>query len=263
MNVPNISDEQWFEMILNPEGSEHVLGFPLPSFPPDSVQRGFTGKAGKDNLKQAFSFYQHIKNNYLRGSNPTIMDFGSGWGRIARFFLRDTEPKNLYAVDAFSSAVEWMKKTNLSCQIIHSKPLPPIPSINDKKFNLIYAFSVFSHLREEYFQAWIHYLLSLLDDDGVVVFTTRGIGFMNHVEKNMIQPDVFQDYSQLRKKYDNGEFQFFGHPGRDSSHELSGEFYGEALIPKQYLAGKLGANFLSFEEPIRYLDQAVVVLKRA
>ena len=256
----DIPDEKWFEMNLFPEQGDEPLGFALPTLPPDEVQRNFTGKAGRDNLQQAFSFYKFIRENFLSASSPLVMDFGAGWGRIARFFLRDTIPQNLFAVDPLSQAVEWMHATKLPCRIIRSSPLPPIPGLNGAKFDLIYAFSVFSHLSEKYFLAWLDHLLSLLKDDGVMVFTTRGTSFLDYIERDAIKKEVFGDYSALRRRYQRGDFLFFR--DRDDSQELSGGFFGEAFIPKQYLLRKLGPGLQEFNEAVPDVHQAVVVLRR-
>lgn len=260
MTFANISDQEWFEMNLNPERNKVPLGFPLASLPPEEVQRNFTGKAGRANLQEAFSFYQYVRSNYLSSSNATIMDFGAGWGRIARFFLRDTNVENIWCVDPYSRAVDSMRQTNLPCKIVQSKSLPPIPNINQIRFDVIYAFSVFSHLTEGYFRSWVAYLMSLLKDDGVLIFTTRGPKFIDYIEKNSIKPAVFLNYHDLRKRYSNGEFLFFR--DRDNSGELSGDFFGEAFIPRQYCERELSSYFLDFTEQVPNVNQAVVGLKR-
>ena len=153
-----------------------------------------------------------------------------------------------------------MRKINLPCKIVHSKPLPPIPNINQTKFDVIYSFSVFSHLTEEYFRSWVAYLMSLLKDDGVLIFTTRGSSFIDHIEKNSIKPALFQNYRELRQRYSNGEFLFFS--DRGNSVELSGDFFGNAFIPRQYVERELSSSFLDFTEQVPNVNQAVVVLKR-
>ncbi len=265
MSLLNISDKEWFDMNLNPEQNKAPLGFTLPSLPPEELQRMFTGRAGKANLEQAFAFYLYVRSNYLEpylsSSDITIMDLGAGWGRIARFFLRDvTNVENMWCVDPFSVAIDCMKKTNFPGKIVQSQPLPPIPEIAQTRFDVIYAYSVFSHLSEEYFKSWVTYLISLLKDNGVLIFTTRGSRFIDYIEKNSIKPAVFQNYQELRKRYSNGEFLWFR--DRGSSAELSGDFFGETFIPRQYVEKELSSYFLNFTEEAPNVDQAVVVLKK-
>lgn len=254
-----ISDKKWFELNLNPGKDILNLGFELPSLPPDDVQKAFTGISGKRNIEQAFAFYTYILKNYVSKKQPVIMDFGSGWGRIARLFLRDTLAENIFAVDPYSVALDWMKNTGLPCRIIKSNPLPPIPSIGIKKFDLIYAFSVFSHLSEEYFNSWMFYLLSLLDENGTIVFTSRGLFFIDYIEKNQIRKSFFKDYNNIRMKYEAGEFQFFGH---NRSDELNGSWYGEAFIPFQYMEEKYQPYKPRLITDIRGVDQTVFILSK-
>ncbi len=254
-----ISDKKWLELNINPGKSISNLGFELPSLPPDHVQKAFTGISGKRNIEQGFSFYTYILKNYVSKKQPIIMDFGSGWGRIARFFLRDTLAENIFAVDPYSVALDWMHNTRLPCRIIKSNSLPPIPNIEIKKFDLIYAFSVFSHLSEEYFNCWMFYLISLLDEKGTMVFTTRGLHFIDYIKKNEIRKSFFKDYNEIKMKYDAGEFQFFGH---NRSDELDGNWYGEAFIPFQYLEEKYRSYKPCLIKDIHGVDQTVFTLTK-
>lgn len=254
-----ISDKKWLELNINPEKSISTLGFELPSLPPDHVQNAFTGISGKKNIEQGFAFYTYILKHFVSKNQPIIMDFGSGWGRIARFFLRDTPAENIFAVDPYSVALDWMNKTRLPCKIIKSNSLPPIPNIETNKFDLIYAFSVFSHLSEEYFNCWMSYLLGLLDEKGTIVFTSRGLHFIDYIEKNEISKPRFKNYGELRNKYIAGEFQFFGH---NRSDELNGNWYGEAFIPFQYLEGKYKSYNPRFIKDIHGVDQTVFALNK-
>jgi hypothetical protein len=254
-----ISDKKWFEMNLNPGNNISNLDFELPSLPPDEVQKAFTGISGKKNIEQAFAFYKFILKNCISKKQPIIMDFGSGWGRITRLFLRDTLAENIFAVDPYSVALDWMYNTKLPCRIIKSNPLPPIPEIGIKKFDLIYAFSVFSHLSEEYFNSWMFYLLSLLDEKGTIVFTTRGMHFINYIEKNEINKNIFKNYKDIKTKYNSGEFQFFGHKRSD---ELDGSWYGEAFIPFQYLEEKYRVYKPRLINDIHGVDQTVFALTK-
>lgn len=254
-----ISDQKWLELNINPGKNISNLGFELPSLPPEAVQKGFTGISGKKNIEQAFAFYRYILKNYVSKKRPKIMDFGSGWGRIARFFLRDTPADKIFAVDPYSVALDWMHKTRLPCRIIKSNPLPPIPSIGNQKFDLIYAFSVFSHLSEEYFNCWMFYLLGLLAEKGTIVFTTRGLNFIDHIEKNEISKPLFKNYYDIRMKYHAGEFQFFGH---NRSDELDGNWYGEAFIPFQYVKEKYRLYKPQIIKDIFGVDQTVFTLNK-
>jgi len=192
------------------------------------------------------------------------MDFGAGWGRIARFFLRDTEAGNIWAVDPLPDSVAWMQETGLPCVIVKSEPLPPIARVADERFDLIYANSVFSHLPEDYFNSWIPHLLSLLRPQGRLVFTSRGESYLARVEAQSKKPgwkqkEVFGDLSRLRARYAAGEFIFLRNRGDDAA--LSGSAFGHALGPKTYFEKKYPRRLIEYSEKVPGLSQAVFVAK--
>ena len=85
-----IDDAEWFELQFDPAGAKAKYGIILPSFPDDATQISFTGMCGRPNLQQAFSFYLYVRSvsGIDKLPDPRVMDFGAGWGRIARLFLR-------------------------------------------------------------------------------------------------------------------------------------------------------------------------------
>ena len=90
-----ISDDVWFDLQFNQEEGLLKYGIVLPTIPSDDVQDGFTAMHGRDNLSQAFEFYRYVRSvcRLIEIDKPRILDFGGGWGRISRFFLRDTNSK--------------------------------------------------------------------------------------------------------------------------------------------------------------------------
>ena len=86
-----ISDDMWFELQFHADEASEKYGIPLPLLPSDDVQMSFTAHCGRQNLKQAFEFYRYVLSvcNISKARETRIMDFGSGWGRISRIFLRE------------------------------------------------------------------------------------------------------------------------------------------------------------------------------
>ncbi len=103
-DVPGTSE--WFQRVCQsytaPPVEHH--GHPLPAFPPDELQIGTTGQAGIPTLHEGFVFYEDCVNTCRDIGAPLeashrILDFGVGWGRIARFFLRDCPLDHIYGID--------------------------------------------------------------------------------------------------------------------------------------------------------------------
>jgi SAM-dependent methyltransferase len=258
-----ISDDAWFEAIANPERHGSTFGFRLPSMPPAHVQKRYNALHGTAVLQRAFDLYRCFR-AYLPapGGAPMIMDFGAGWGRITRFFLRDTTPENLWAVDPNPQSLLWMRKTGLPARIVESQPLPPIPVAAQDRFDLIYANSVFSHLSEEYFNAWMPHLLSLLRPQGRLVFTSRGLAFLDRIEAQSKRPQwkqeaVFGDLSLLRSRYQSGSFVFRRNRGEDAVP--SGSDFGHALVPRDYFERRYPGCLVEFREHVPGMSQTLFV----
>jgi hypothetical protein len=229
-------------------------------------------------LQQAFNFYLYARDvsGIDKLSEPRIMDFGAGWGRIARLFLREARPQDILASDTMSLAISCLRETGGAFQIIQNPPAPPIPGFQ-RTFNLIYAFSVFSHLSEPYTRAWLDYLLMLLQPEGHLVFTTRGLRFISDLESIKAQSmEVINSYETakvneylrqlrnfpdpeiIRHRFVAGEFQFY--PIANAS--LPEDCTGETLIPRRYLETHYRPYFAGFNEDIPDVNQSVIVLKK-
>jgi len=246
-----IDDAEWFELQFQPEIAKSKYGIDVPGFPTDTIQITFTGLAGRANLEQAFKFYLLARDAAAldKLDSPRIMDFGAGWGRIARFFLRDARPEDIVAVDTLSLAVHCLRNIGCTFQVIHNPPAPPIPEFH-QTFDLIYAYSVFSHLSETYSRAWLDYLLTRLNPGGHLVITTRGERFINDLTTIKAQTDEyinsletagvgkymkwmrenFPDPTIIRDRFRKGEFLFF--PVENKMHIE--DCTGETLIPETY-----------------------------
>jgi hypothetical protein len=262
---PAISDQEWFEAIANPDAAAARLSLALPGLPPPDIQRGYNGRSGVANLEEAFAFYRHVRR--LLPADARIMDFGAGWGRVARFFLRDTAAQNIWAVDPMERSIAWMRDTGLPCTMVQSRSLPPIPGAACASFDLIYAHSVFSHLSEEYLRAWVPYLMSLVAARGALVLTTRGRNFISSLRQRSKRPGwwrekkLYKGLGRLGERYEAGEFIFVGDRGERS--ELSGRHYGQAFVPEAYFRAAFPALRVEFSEDVAGVAQAVIVARHA
>jgi hypothetical protein len=261
-----LDDNTWFELQLRPQDALKYTGIRVPSLPPANIQMRYTDSYGRDNLQQAFSFYTYAC-TACRVSDinkPRIMDFGGGWGRISRLFFRETKPEHIWIIDCLSDSVYWLNATCNPCNIIMNDPLPPIVGL-DTPLDLIYAFSVFSHLSEAFFHSWLSYLVGCLNPGGYLVFTTRGTQFIEQLRHHQRESrhsylmEKLPHPEEVRTRYLKGEFQFYPIGG---GGELTSDFYGEALIPRSYIEANYPSLFVSFTEEVEYVDQAVVVLQK-
>jgi hypothetical protein len=263
--LERLSDDAWFDLQFDPDAARAQYGLSLPSFPPDDVQLRFTGLAARDNLMQARSFYEYaVARSRLRQvRNPRILDFGGGWGRVSRFFLRDTRPDLITIVDCLEDSIHWLRETRNPCDIRKNEPMPPVSGL-PQGFHLIYAYSVFSHLSPRATDAWLDYLSACLLPGGSLVITTRGRAFIDYLASVPVDSlrttfgGALPAVKEIDDRYRNGHFQFYPSGGGGA---LTSDFYGEAIIPKAYFVARFGSDLIAFSEAVPHVDQAVVVIR--
>jgi SAM-dependent methyltransferase len=101
-----------------------------------------------------------------------LLDWGCGCGRVLRHWsgLPKTE---VYGCDITPKMVEWCASNLNFADVSVTQLEPPLPYA-DVKFDLIYAFSVFTHLSEQLQQAWIRECLRVLRPGGFLLMSTMG-----------------------------------------------------------------------------------------
>lgn len=104
-----------------------------------------------------------------------ILDFGCGVGRILRIATARNAEAKFAGCDIHAPSVRWLQKDlEGRARIFQSSNRPPLDT-PDGRFDLIYAFSVFTHLVDEW-SAWLLELRRVLKDDGILIVTVFGPG---------------------------------------------------------------------------------------
>jgi ubiquinone/menaquinone biosynthesis C-methylase UbiE len=253
-----LSDSLWFSLLLNPKSLE------LPGFPSEETQARFTGRSGFLTMIQAFEFYDVIRNTCLKSSKPlssmdAILDFGCGWGRIIRIFLRDVEPEKLYGCDCTPEIVNICREMNKWCNFDLTNYFPPT-GYKSSTFDLIYAYSVFSHLSEKYNKIWLEEFYRIMKPNGILCITIRQKNFIYKLkEAYPYMPDF--SIEEALKKYENDDFVYFNTGG---GFELTSDFYGEAFMSKKYVERELSKFFkiIDFIEGTENVDQSIIAAQK-
>ena len=105
----------------------------------------------------------------------SVLDFGCGYGRFARIMYYFTDPDNYYGVDPWDLSIELCRKANLPGHLAVSEYLPVSLPIGDVKFDVIFAFSVFTHLSLRATDLALRTLQNYIGDNGLLVITIRPI----------------------------------------------------------------------------------------
>ncbi|WP_019505371.1 class I SAM-dependent methyltransferase [Pleurocapsa sp. PCC 7319] len=275
-NIATVTDQDWFDLVCKSQHQEVIFnGSKMPQFPDEALQISTTGSSGEQTLKKAFDFYQVCKEKFSSmdiplSSQSKLLDFGAGWGRIARFFIREVPLDKIYGLDVQQQFVDLCNNTFDNNNFAKSAPFPP-SSLSDSQFSHIVGYSVFSHLSEKACRAWIEEFYRLLQPGGVIAMTTRAKVFLSYCESLKTQNPsgyakalscLFPDFAQAKTAYDQGKFLHSNSHDLTGGGELTGDFYGETFIPHKYAAEaysdlfELHEFYLSQSDPI-----AIIFLK--
>lgn len=270
----HVSDDVWFSINTTAYRRYDVLRAVLPSLPDAQMQRNFIGSDGDRALAEAFGAYRLIRHLAASCGRPVtretrILDFGCGFGRTIRFFMRDVPRAHLQGVDVMPRAVDLSRKTNpwLTFTLIPGLPPSGLPA---GQFDLIYLYSVFSHLSEDAHNRWLTELHRLLSPGGLLFATTWDRNYIERCERARLGGDTtgthgrsltaFEGAAECLERYDRGEYCHT--PGEPSDFLQN---YGETCIPEKYVRRHWSDRFdlrAYLEADLVHLSQNLIVAQR-
>lgn len=102
--------------------------------------------------------------------DPRILDFGCGAGG-ALLAMHERFPKAaVYGCDLKGDVIAWVNKYHPELAVRITRPAPPLPA-DFTGFDLVYAFSVWTHMPAAACQGWLDHLHERLKPGGAVVIT--------------------------------------------------------------------------------------------
>ena len=271
-----LDDRDWLNALLNSVDVPSYRGFPMAGFPAEALQVGMIGSSNQGALREGFNFYRAVrdicsKHGQQWDGEGALLDFGTGWGRYARIFMKDFRPENVVGVDVDDHFIKICRETFPYGRFETVTALPPT-NLEDCEFDLVVAYSVFSHLAEHAATAWIYEFARILRPGGMVAITTQGRSLLAVCEQMREQEKhdhpwhrhlalSFTDRAACEAAYDAGEYLYSATGGGDMR---SAEFYGEALIPRGFVERHWCDAFdlIEFIDDRRFLPQALIVLRK-
>ncbi|HEY2296011.1 MAG TPA: class I SAM-dependent methyltransferase, partial [Thermoanaerobaculia bacterium] len=100
-----------------------------------------------------------------------LLDFASGYGRVTRFLVRDVPPERVWVADVYADGVRFQEE-RLGVHGLVST-IRPEDFVCAERFDAILVTSLFTHLPEERFVAWLRVLLGLLAPGGMLAFSAH------------------------------------------------------------------------------------------
>lgn len=156
----------------------------LPRMADPKVQRDWTGADGVVLLKQSLNFVRALSQGYneIVGNSlqqKRILDFGLGWGRLVRLMYYYSDPENIFGCDPWDASLDICRRDGLRCNLAQSDWLPTSLPFSGQ-FDLIFAFSVFTHLSERATTQALRTLADQLSHNGLLVVTIRPVEYWSH-----------------------------------------------------------------------------------
>jgi SAM-dependent methyltransferase len=280
--MTNLSHAEWTDLLLRSLEQSELFsphGDPLPRFPERSLQENTTGLSADAAVRQALGFYEEtVKALSMRNVEiaPSwrLLDFGCGWGRVTRCFMRDLMLSNMVGIDVDSDFVDLSNSLFGSPRFMRCDPFPPT-DLSPGTIDLVTAYSVFSHLSEAACDAWMDEFHRMLKPGGWVSITTRHESFFDYCAWAASQESkatgylaglggLFPNIDEARTRYRRGELVHATSAGVSGGGPRNESFYGETFIPENYFRTAYSARFdlvhFGFE-PAKF-DQAIVVLRK-
>jgi ubiquinone/menaquinone biosynthesis C-methylase UbiE len=271
----NYGDAQWLELLKRSVTHNLVDGVRFPSFPGQDVQERFVGSSFEAALTEAAEFYGFLKHAAEKqGKRITqqsrIHDFGCGWGRFIRFFMKDVASENIYGSDVMPLAIDICRQSKLPGQfdLLERDSVLPYP---DNFFDVMMAYSVFTHLPEKVHLHWMKELARVSKPGAVFCLTLEPRFFIDRIKHANDEPgNVFlqglaryvPNVNGLYEKFDRGEISYLATGGGDN---LTAEVYGDAIVPLSFIETHWSEffNVISYQDfPDKIWHQAWLIVKR-
>lgn len=173
----------------------------------------------------------------FNNGSKAILDWGCGPGRVIRHLPTVLgSAHNYFGSDYNIKYVDWCNNNLKEISFFKNELLPPMKPI-ENTFDLIYGFSILTHLSKDAHFEWMKEFMRLLKPGGLLLLTTQG------------DACIFKLTSSENEKYQAGKFveRHFATEG----HRMYSAFHPKAFIEKlagdfqvvKFIAGKPNGDF--------------------
>lgn len=174
--------ESWGELLWQmPIEDFPLTSAALPKMSPTAVQELWTGASGKELLNQTLPFMKYLLSigewTNHDWSSGNVLDYGCGYGRISRLMLKYVEIRDLFGADPWQESIDLAKDAGFSNNFKLTDEVPEELPFKENQFDLIWAFSVFTHLAPQVAFQSLETLSRYLKPTGNLVITLRPIEY--------------------------------------------------------------------------------------
>lgn len=263
-----LDDDVWTLLLSAEQRLYPNIARLLPGLPEPDLQVRWNGASGLDLLNQGKAFYARVRQICADQldvplAQARVLDYGCGWGRLTRFFARDVAPGSLYGCDPVEEILDVCRRTRVPAVLARSEYLPErLPF--EVSFDLVYAFSVFTHLSEAAHRRCLAAIRDSLRPGGLLVLTVRPPAYLETSE--LMRPLLSASGKDPATALEESGFLFAPHPADPGHPQYQGEemTYGEAVISLPYIREHWADDFELLGSSIltEDLHQVVIALRR-
>jgi ubiquinone/menaquinone biosynthesis C-methylase UbiE len=196
-----------------------------------------------------------------------FLDFGCGWGRFLRFFWKDIDDNRLFGCDVNSAILDVCQKTEVPGNLSLISPEGRLP-YRDHYFDVIIAYSVFTHLPERLNLHWMRELARVARPGCIFCLTLEPRRFIDFIagipsetesEWYRLLSRYADRVASLYEKYDSGEIAYLATYGEDI-----GKTFGDAVVPLSFIKREWSDFFhmRAYVDDPNQFWQAALVLQR-
>jgi SAM-dependent methyltransferase len=212
----------------------------LPRMASKEVQQSWTGHFGTELLTTSCDFVRMMVHNfsYINKRQLTrakMLDFGCGYGRIMRLMYYFTSPNNVYGIDPWQRSLDICQEDNVLGHLRKSEFVPDSLPLPNEYFDVIYAYSVFTHTSLAVTKSALRALREHISPSGMLIITTRPIDYW-HVA-SLAEQDKFDKNVQISQHIESG-FSFFPSNWNCGPDEES--IFGDTSIDPNWLSQNVG-----------------------
>ncbi|MBF0216669.1 MAG: class I SAM-dependent methyltransferase [Candidatus Omnitrophica bacterium] len=120
-----------------------------------------------------------------------FLDFGCGTGRLAQLFSGYMPDAKLYGCDVKSYLVKRCARLVPRGNFFVNGVVPPL-DLEDGSVDMVFAYSVFTHLKEDAHIQWLREFSRVLKKGGYAVLTTHGYECLKRMRK--FSPEKLKKY---------------------------------------------------------------------
>lgn len=204
----------------------------LPNVPDAETQKNWSGRSGMELGAAVVETYRLMHDKLrLHLRKPfdlcSVLDYGCGWGSVIRYFMKDVPLSNLHACDPHKGIIQVAKDLNPQLDIVLSDSLPnSLPFA--RKFDFVYALSVWTHLSPVASDVCLTALHASLNEDGIVYLTVRPPAYAYYDPASKLPG---WDQQEIAETIRRDGIVFY-----PQSLEVDGAMtYGETIITRKYI----------------------------